>query len=485
MLGHKYVVDIKDGNYTWFEFITSNDDHKHGEIYKWREQKTPDTIMKFIPNQVATAITNILLYIKKKKEDPENEALIKYWTLVEKTLKKSRNSLGDDRFQSHVIKQCWYRFRTGHIGFAQELDKEKNVIGVANGVLVIGRETTHIKHFHEYKISKYMNVNYKPFNCKDERVSELLGILHDIFPEEDVFLFIMCYFATGLDHKTVANMALFLFGAGSNGKSFALQMIGNTLGQYLKILKMSLYTSPLETPEKANSARMQLEGKTLAYAEESDKECTLNIQAFKTMVSPGKQTGRNLYENDKTFEGTAQQILAMNHNLIVNTTDHGTWRRIKYYKHHIKFTVNPNGINERKANSKYIKEYVNDEQYQEAMLSILTHYYEIYMKEFDGDLDKIPCPTIDKMTEEFRDSQDSINRFINTVLHKTDSDGDVLSITSIAMKYQDWAPKFMTGGKTMTTIAAISLFENSKIGNKFKTVDGIKTLYGYTILDKL
>jgi len=473
MIGDKFIVDVENGDdnsrkiYRWYEFVLDGQSSRKGEIYKWRREADPDNIHLYISDIVSKTYSEILQEIKQHKDDADNVPLLKYWSNVEKAFKSYKSKLSENGFQVNVIKQAQYRFRQR--GFLDELDKYEHVMGVGNGILVLGHKAMLIRGFHEYRISKFTDTDYIPYDPSCPHVVELLRIIHEIFPEEDVFNFMLLHASTWLDACDPACLLLLLVGGGQNGKSFFLRMLHNTLGNmYVGSGKISLLSSPNERAESANSAQMQIKDKRGFYVEEANKSEILNSSRVKLISSPGMQSGRDLHKCQENFRNTCNVVAASNYDYICNYTDHGFWRRIYYYRNKVKFCANPDPKNqyERRENPAIMRVYPNDAQYKQAMLSILVHYNEILRQKYNNDLKQIPVPTIEAETFEFRRRQDTIHRFITEMVVYSPG-AEAMSLYAVASRYQDWYAKIIRSACPDNS-EIVSQLENSCLAPSFE-----------------
>jgi len=469
MLGNKFLVDVglneKNGKvgYCWFEFVSPGQKMKKGEVYKWRLEMEPDNIHIFISQHLPKVYLDLALNIKDRKDNAKNEGEAKYWANVEKTFRLYISKLSNDTFQNGIIRQAQYLFRDR--GFCEELDTYSDVIGVGNGVLKIGIEPKLIKGFHEYKISKYTETDYIPYNKNNPQVKVLLNAIRDIFLEKDVFKFMLYHASTGLDANESACLLLLLVGGGQNGKTFFAKMVHNTLGNmYCASGKSALLTASIEKAENANSAQMQMRNRRYFYFDEFNNAEILNTGRVKAMVNPGWQSGRDLHQKQTNFKNTCNPVALSNFDFIINTTDHGTWRRIYYYKNKVKFCNHPSPNNryEKKVDSRFIDEFANDPIYRQAMLSILVHYYSKLCIKYKGDIKNIPVPTIHYETEMFRNRQDTINRFITEMIVESPH-AEELGIPTIASKYSEWFGIHYKRGILPPGIEIQAQLENSKL----------------------
>jgi hypothetical protein len=487
MCGDKFVVDVtyNEGTnrrgYCWFEFVIPGQSMRKGEVYKWRKECEPDNIHLFISEQLPKIYAQVHDNIKEYRENAENDALVKYWKGVESSFKLYQSKLGNDTFQSGCVRQAQYQFRQR--GFAEELDSYEDVIGVGNGVLKLGVEPQLIKGFHEYKISKFTETDYEPYDPENPRVKILMGIYRDIFIEPDVLNYMLMHASTGLDNEESACILTLLVAGGQNGKTAFAKMMHNTLGNmYCAAGKPSLLTAPMERGESANSAQMQQRGKRWFYIDEFNKCEVLNTARVKAMVTPGWQSGRDLHERQANFKNTSNTVCYSNFDFIVDTTDHGTWRRIYYYKNKMSFRQDPNPDNpfEKKVDPRVIDVYPNDPLYLTANLSILVHYNTILRRDYGGDLKNVPVPTIDRETEVFRNRQDALNRFI-TQMMVVSPKAEAIGLSTLASRYIEWYNRTVkqTNQSGMDVQAQ---FENSRIASAIERRGAnVQVVVGYRV----
>ncbi len=491
MCGDKYAVDVGINDmtgrsgYCWYEFVTPGQFMKKGEVYKWRKELTPDNMHLFISDHLPKVYSQVSDDIKMRKDNAKEKEEATYWNGVGKALFSSTTRLGNSGYQNGVITQSQYRFRRR--GFSDELDSYEDIIGVGNGILKIGVEPQLIKGFHEYRISKYTEIDYVPFDANDPPTATLLQAFRDIFPEPDVFNFMMIHAATGLDNRESSCILTLLVGGGQNGKSFFAKMIHNALGHmYCASGKSSLITAPLERSENANSAQMQQKDKRYFYIDEFNKSELLNTGRIKMMVTPQWQSGREMYSKQGNFRNTSNPICFSNFDFVVDTTDHGTWRRIYYYKNKVKFCRDPQPDNpyEKKEDRRFIDQYANDPVYRQAMLSIMTHYYSIYQSVYHGDLSTVPVPTIAYETEEFRNRQDALNKFITQMIVKSPG-AEPVSMSTLSTKYTSWYDQNIRQKSAQTVPEIQAQMENSRIAQSLeRRTCTVVFLVGHRIKDR-
>lgn len=482
MISDKFICDYSnDGHYRWFEFVTAGQMMRDGEIYKWRMEPKPDNMHIYMGVHLPRVFDEVLLQIKDRREKvgadgDECAALLQFWKSLEKEFKNSKLKLGNNMFQNQTIDWAKYVFRRR--GFFEKLDNYEDVIGVGNGVLKLGPKCQLLQGVHEYAISKYTPTEYIPYDPNNPYIRDIENAIDDIYPEPDVRKFIRYHKSLNLDRKPSQNMLFLRKGGGSNGKSTDEQLIENALGDaYFRKVRMQLFTEPPERAGAPNSAKMVLKGINGGYADETDIAPRLNTQSLKQLVNPGKIGSRDLNSKEERFDNFTNLSVLSNHEFIVETNDHGTWRRMKMYNHKVKFCENPDPKNpyEKKVRPEVLHKWPKQREYREAMLSIMVHYYEEFMRLYDGQLSKIPTPTINRETEQFRNRQDTVNRFITEMMVISPSAGD-LAPSLVANKYAQWYNT--TIGLSSNSLATIaSQLESSRLDKHIEVRNNGKAIF--------
>jgi phage/plasmid-associated DNA primase len=421
MVGNKFVVDVDGaGSPQWYEFVLADDKHVPGEIYKWRKSHDPYTLRNYISIKVPIIFDRALEFLNEKKNNSEDETTTKYYNNLIRVLSQSSRKLFNTGFKSGVIQEASTIFRK--MNFTRKMDQETtDIMGVANGVLVLGKVPYLVKSYHSYKISRFSAVEYHKLDVNDSTIKEVFKALWELFPvgEKDVFHYIMFFMATSLTARIKACYLLTLRGGGANGKSFLMELIRNLMGSvddngYGYKMPIQFLIERERASNNATPVLMPLQWARMTYFSESDKSEQLRVAKMKLLTSQEPVNGRANYGDTVTFTPRSNYIFTTNYHLTIDSTDHGTWRRQRYYTAKIRFCNNPNPENryERKADPAFTEKKTRDPVFLSGFLSILTMYFGVMEMEYNGDIRKIPCPTIEKETEIFRNSQDTINRFI-------------------------------------------------------------------------
>jgi hypothetical protein len=186
-----------------------------------------------------------------------------------------------------------------------------------------------------------------------------------------------------------------------------------------------------------------MENARMIMLEETNRDEALNPAMVKKLVNPGDISNRDLHSKQRTFKVTSKMTLTTNHKPKMDIKDGGLKRRIFHYTYKCKFVSNPEpGTYQRKGDPKFIKEYPDNPEFQSSLLSVLIYFYEILQTMYDGDLKKVPSPTIDRETEEFFNEHDLLGQFITERIVINMEEGNDYQLSTVAAHFIKWANEF-------------------------------------------
>lgn len=466
----KYVTDYKNKICVWYEFVTNSDQHKKGEIFKWREiGNNPRLLSMYISEKLKRLVEEEVIRLHEEIQRCDNKDMIKYFENQIKNLTMSARKLSCSNFKNSILKEAGISFECRN--FINDLNKDQNILGVANGILVLNEFDKDgypklIKGAHEYKISSSAPTNYVKYDHNNEYIKKVEALLKSFFLEEeyDSYEFLLLYLASCLDGLPKDNILFILRGDGSNGKSALLELVLSVLGNDYSIkMPMTFLTMKRGSSQGADPCIMGLENSRVCYYSESDPGDVLSSAKLKEITGNETISARQIYEGQKNFKPNTHHLLITNNRLKIDSTDHGTWRRIFYSEMKIKFTLTPDPNNkyERKADTNFSKFYINDDRYKEAFLSILVKYYVILKKKYNGTLLAVKCPTIRRETQAYRNSEDSINKFINECC--VVSSDNVDELTDVVDLFKQWYAKNIGTKLTSPNSYIMDQLKNSRI----------------------
>jgi phage/plasmid-associated DNA primase len=490
MYGDVFITDENDKSKSsdrrWYEFVFPQVQERDcGLAYKWRYEKSPDTLVRHITETLKDNINTLICWMKSKMEEDKDESACKFYSDVMKNLQKSKQNLGNSRKINDIIKMCAVRFRER--GFHENLDKNPDYIGIGNGVLKLQPTTELITQFHNIPISRSTRVHYKPcridmnlpeWSTKHENtyIASLFTEIKRLFAGElDAFVYTMCYLSNSLDGRRKNPLFFIWLGGGSNGKSFLLEMHINALHYvvnrgYAAKMNALHFTKEAKNTGGTDSEKMMLQYARFAYCSESQPGDTLQMGKIKEYTSE-TLSGNEKYQTQDMFEANCHFVFCTNHDPRITGRDWGTWRRILAYVFKMKFVDNPDPDDPRqyRMNTKLINEWVHDENYKRAYFAILVYFYEMYRDLYHGNLSNIPKPTIESDTQNYKDSQDTLERFITQrVLNIGDTypDGEPVApipLNTVANKYTEWHRSKIGGPVGAGTSDLVSYFKETRL----------------------
>lgn len=470
----------------WFEFKIPGDKMELGEVYKWKRLQYPNILHTYISDELPIVCEKVLKYFYNKityytNKIAELKAIQADTTIEEKSLgrmslitkkfKTSVNMLGSAPFKASVISESHVRF--SDFGFSRELDNlNPMLVGVGNGVLELsdkGDLPNLITGYHDHKIGRYTPTIYEEFDPTDPLTQKILKILRSQTPhdETDQHEYLMHAFGASLDGKPREALLFIIRGGGSNGKSWMLEMIVETLGQYATVTPISLLIDKEVTGESASPQFMKLSTSRLTYYEEAPAGSTLNMAVVKKITGGAKQTGRKLYGDAVDFEPRCHHFLLTNHLLNILTHEEATWRRLRLLHRRISFydkhRMPDDDKYARLKNPELTSEFYKRPDVKKKLLSILVFYNMSLHKNYEGRIENVPHPTIDNDTLDYRNSQDTVNKYICERIIKV-STPKATSIGDIVNDYMFWL-KTQLGGSVIRRSNIADQFLSSSISS--------------------
>jgi phage/plasmid-associated DNA primase len=441
MLRSKFAVSSvatsRTVQYVWHEFVLAGEPMCAGEVWKWRVESEPVALYRYMSEVLPRVYEQVEETLRTYSAQSASDGEAKYYKTMLAKFAKSRSQLLNDNYTGHVVRQARYLFfdRT----FAARLDADGKLLGVGNGVLVLGPQCRLIDHYHDHAVQRFTPVRYRRFDPQVHPWDRIvLRAYETILVEPDARLWIAMYLASSLNGDPKETLFLIWEGGGRNGKTTLLRMFANCMGSaYARKINVALLTAARENPNEPNSALMALNRLRFGYAEEMNKAEHGNPARIKEIVNAGTVTGSEKFERQQDFVITANIVVASQFSFMINTRDDGTWRRIRWYRSRARFVPKPERPYEYKDDPRFNREYPDDPGCLEAMLAFQCYLYERLQAEFGGQVKNVPSPTVDEETQMYRNSQDALNRFISERIVVSPGH-DEYPISSVSSAFIEW-----------------------------------------------
>jgi phage/plasmid-associated DNA primase len=495
----------------WWYFVDENMDCSYGDLYKWKECKLLSVItMSYVHNQYLQLLEEIKNKIASMiDEKKDKKALSKIDSYIKKVGGATYTESGINRILPSLTKIYWLH---------RKMDSYLDVFGTINGIVdlqltpdkVCSPEPVFITGYSKYFITKSVNARYRPFNKNDPACKVWLDLLRSTTPEKDAREFKWALYSTGLDSVARVIKTVQIIGDGANGKSAEMDNLLAVLGgDYAAKLTSNLLIGKSK-PGAADNDLMQMKGKNIGFICETDQNDVIVASRLKT-ISECVKTGRKNYGDAENFESNCTVIVATNFALNIVDTDHGTFRRTAIYRQPFKFVSKPNPKfpEEKQANRMYETLARDNKEMADGLLACLIHKRIKFHHKYDSDIDRIPIPTIERYTNEYRVQQNTVASFLNVKIVKLVGymkDGNIrddftedeiiqyymennitynnaISVDSVIEAYRTWYKTI--GNLTKNDEVLKNEFRQSAIGKYFKDVEGGRSaeLVGYRILE--
>ena len=233
-----------------------------------------------------------------------------------------------------------------------ELDNYNNLLGFSNGVY----------DFNSGDFRPGLETEFVSMICKhpynpDVDTTLATEILSTTFMHSDEREYAKNRFSLILEGENREQTMTFNYGfTASNGKSFLMERICNSMGDYGDSFNVNLLTNKMSSAGDANSTLINFKNKRFMYCSEPEANAKLNTN-FVKMLTGDVIKARGLYaQNDESINPTYNIFVCCNALPEFDTYDEGIARRIRLLEYSTKFTETP-----KKPNEYIIKKYTREE----------------------------------------------------------------------------------------------------------------------------
>ena len=180
----------------------------------------------------------------------------------------------------------------------------------------------------------YIDINHKTlYNRKSIKImmDEIRDFMNQLFPVPELCKYMWQHLASTLMGTSTNQTFNMYIGIGQNGKSVLVNFMEKVLGNYKVDVPLSLVTDKRGKIGGVTPEIIGLKGKGFAVLQEPSKDDVLNEGVMKQLTSGKDQIqGRAPYMlATVSFIPQFKLVVTCNNLMKVNSTDHGTWRRIR------------------------------------------------------------------------------------------------------------------------------------------------------------
>ena len=308
------------------------------ENHRWRAEPCGTFIKNLLKGRVVNDVNNLA------QQFPDDADLAK-------DIARAVTSLKTKGFRENVLGDVTETVADDQL--LDKLDSHRHLIGWNNGVFDLVAQTFRPGEPEDY-VTMSTGHDYLPPDCKAyaKATKEVRAFLEKLHVDAALRKYFLDSLAVMLSGTISFEHMHCWTGTGSNGKSRAVKLIDEGLGDYLKTLPPSLLTgarpeSGKPTPELCSAA-----GARIVVMSEVDGKATINVAVMKELSGGDKIAVRALYGGSSTIKPQFTMIMTCNDLSKVDANDDGTWRRLKVLPYRSKFVMNnPTGDYEFKADN--------------------------------------------------------------------------------------------------------------------------------------
>jgi P4 family phage/plasmid primase-like protien len=184
----------------------------------------------------------------------------------------------------------------------------------------------------------------------------------------------------------------------------------------------------------ANSELARAKGKRMAVMQEPSEDEKLNIGLMKELSGGDKIMARSLYTMPIEFKPQFHMLLMCNHLPHVDSSDGGTWRRVRVVEFNSRFVQdpNPNDINEFPIDLELSKKF---DRWRPHFIGMLLDYFRLYQVEGLHEPDEVMA-----CTKEYQRKNDFVADFLAETVKMVPNERDAfIRVDDLYEEFKDWA----------------------------------------------
>ena len=259
----------------------------------------------------------------------------------------------------------------------------------------------------------------------DSKEAEIVDFMKKLFPKQELCEYMWDHLASTLIGGNINQTFNIYNGNGSNGKSLLVKLMEKSLGDgtkggYKFSVPNSLITQKRNSVGSTSSEIAQLKGVRYAVIQEPSQGDVLNEGILKELTGGDPITARGLYKDSITFEPHFKLVVCTNNLFDINSTEDGTWRRIKITKFESKFVDNPVSDDPDEP-YQFLKDRTLEEKIDGWIPVFMNMLVERAYKT-EGIVKD--CTAVTEISDSYRNDQDYINSFMKEKI-KEDPEGRI------------------------------------------------------------
>lgn len=300
--------------------------------------------------------------------------------------------------------------------FIEKADSKTTLICFTNGVWDFSEG---VKAFRpgvpQDYLTKCTGIAYIP---EEERhasmCEEITTFMHQLFPTTGLNRYMWDHLASCLVGGNKNQTFNIYLGSGRNGKSKLTALMSMCFGDYKGTVPITLVTQKRGDIGGTSSEVVQLKGVRYAVMQEPTKNnCTLNEGVMKEITGGDPITARGLYKDSETFTPQLNLVVCSNILFEINSTDDGTWRRIRVCRFMSKFVDNPNAKHDTDPRYVFPIDYHLDSKLRNWAPTFMSMLVSRYLAT-EGSV--VDCDEVLEESRKYQEGQDMVASFISSMI---------------------------------------------------------------------
>jgi P4 family phage/plasmid primase-like protien len=332
-------------------------------------------------------------------------------------------------FKDNIIKQLTYMFKNHDKNFYKYLDENPYLIGFNNGIYDFNSNV-----FRKGKIDDFITYStgydYIEYDAENTYVKEIYKFLSKIITNVDVLDYLLKVLGKSLIGITDEKFFIFTGISGANGKSTLINFLEMCLKDYMISADISLLTNKRGNSGNASPDVLRMKGTRIIAFQEPENNDKLHTGMLKQLSGNDSIIARGLFKDPISFKMQGTMFLCCNDLPTIQSSDGGTWRRIRVIDFKSRFCDNPNP---NKPNEFHIDKNLKEKMkiWKPYFMSILIHYYNLYKQE-----GLIEPNEVLVATNRYKNDNDKFNEFFDNEL--VENEDSIVSFKDIYTKMSYW-----------------------------------------------
>lgn len=349
------------------------------------------------------------------------------------------------RHKNDIMREASEIFYDGD--FESSADENSMLLCTPSGVVDFNTNCLRPGQPQDYitKCTKYPYIPRSEWTEEHHRYAgEVSEFMRQLYPLPRVCEWMWDYDASTLIGIKKQNIFAIHEGSGCNGKSKKMELM-NCLGDYQTTLKVNVLTEKTSGVGSTSSEISKLKGVRFVFMKEPSKGATLNEGLMKEITGGEDIEARSLFKNSAVFFPQFSLSVCLNTMFEVSSNDDGTWRRMKVINYRSKF-ASPEEEFTPEPEFRFPIDKNLSARFKDWGPIYLSILIEICFQKAGEVVD---CPEIIAASKLYRNSQDSITRFINE--HIVKDENESIGKMHLSAVFKEWytmeglgkkAPKF-------------------------------------------